>query len=304
MASEVKSQESEAVPKSSWFVYARSSGIVLLIAVFVALVPLLWREGREPEGLVTAYILVGPLLAVGLVVVAAFRFRNSPADAGSAYGGAPGVTVALAGLACLVVAAVVPATAPELASSWTIGVVLEAAGVLTIGAAMVLASRGRALPRKPVSDDPRDPYDIVGLWPKRIKAFLQMLVGLGAIVRIAHQSIAHSDGSLVQVQDVALSHIGLALSIAAAIELAYTLFTPGPDEALDPLMLGLSAALILQLGRVDNFNWTQALAALLYTGALGGLFAVRKYLLPKFPDARRSKSSRRAVHGGTYLRRP
>lgn len=31
--------------------------------------------------------------------------------------------------------------------------------------------------------------------------------------------------------------IATALAVAAALELAYTLFTPGPDEAIDPLML-------------------------------------------------------------------
>jgi hypothetical protein len=48
--------------------------------------------------------------------------------------------------------------------------------------------------------------------------------------------------------------VGGGLATAAAIELAYTLFTAGPDEALDPVMLGLSAALILQLGKAKSFR--------------------------------------------------
>jgi hypothetical protein len=156
LASEAESQEPEAVRRSPWLGDVLYPGIALIAAVVVALVPWLIRPSAEqPGGLVTAYVLVGPLLAVGLLIIAAFRLRNLRGDADSRYGGAAGATVALAGLACLIVAVVVPTMAPERASSWTIGVVLEAAGVLTIGAAMVIASRRRVSPRKPVPDDPR-----------------------------------------------------------------------------------------------------------------------------------------------------
>lgn len=69
-----------------------------------------------------------------------------------------------------------------------------------------------------------------------------------------------------------------ALAAAALIELAYTLFTPGPDEALNPIMLGLSAALLLQVARVDKFDLQEAGAALLYVLGLGGLFGLKSFL--------------------------
>jgi drug/metabolite transporter (DMT)-like permease len=87
-----------------------------------------------------------------------------------------------------------------------------------------------------------------------------------------------SDIALKMMQEHVFSTIGVGLAVAAAVELAYTLFTDGPDEALDPLMLGLSAALILQLGHADRFAWTEGLAAILYVGALAGLFVVRRRL--------------------------
>jgi hypothetical protein len=75
--------------------------------------------------------------------------------------------------------------------------------------------------------------------------------------------------------------IGVALAAGAAIELAYNLFTHGPDEAFDPLMLGLSAAIILQLGKVHGFDLKQAASAIIYVVALGATFAIRKRLAEK-----------------------
>jgi hypothetical protein len=72
--------------------------------------------------------------------------------------------------------------------------------------------------------------------------------------------------------------VGLGLAIAAAIELAFTLFTDGPDEALDPLMLALSAAIILQLAKIEHFEWQSAVAVALNVGALAGVFAVKRFL--------------------------
>ena len=53
-------------------------------------------------------------------------------------------------------------------------------------------------------------------------------------------------------------NVGLTLGLAAAVELAYTLFTHGADEAVDPIMLGVAAALLVQLGQVDKFDLKQA----------------------------------------------
>jgi hypothetical protein len=49
--------------------------------------------------------------------------------------------------------------------------------------------------------------------------------------------------------EVVLTDIGFALAAAAVVELAYTLFTHGPDEALNPLILGVGAAILIQLNR-------------------------------------------------------
>jgi len=78
-----------------------------------------------------------------------------------------------------------------------------------------------------------------------------------------------------------LNLTGDALAAAAAVELVYTLFTRGPDEALDPLMLGLSAAALLSLGDVSKFDIKEGVALFLYALALGILFLIRKHLAEK-----------------------
>lgn len=76
-----------------------------------------------------------------------------------------------------------------------------------------------------------------------------------------------------------LGGIGLGLAAAAALELAYTLFTPGPDEALDPLMLGLSATILLKLAAIDGpISLANAGTFLLLGGLLAILFVTRLLL--------------------------
>jgi hypothetical protein len=112
-----------------------------------------------------------------------------------------------------------------------------------------------------------------------IKAVIQMAIGVVAVavilIEVRHGWLHHQKA--VQLGTHVLDAVGLALIIAAAVELAYTLFTHGPDEALDPLMLGLSATLLLQLGTIHSLNWHDGLAILLYVSALSGLFATRKH---------------------------
>lgn len=116
-------------------------------------------------------------------------------------------------------------------------------------------------------------------WPYRwlrrpaygIKALLQMAIGVHAV-------LASRDHLFGGPESTVLEPIAHALAAAAVVELAYTLFTPGPDEVLDPLMLGLTSVLLLRLAGVDELIWTEALATLLFVLCLAILFGVKKYL--------------------------
>ena len=125
------------------------------------------------------------------------------------------------------------------------------------------------------------------LW---VKSALQMLigvVGVGWILVTSFNSFASypypaptpKDGEPPQTFDAVLFQgIGIVLAAAAVVELAYTLYTPGPDEALNPLMLGLSAILILRLADLGDLTWSSGFGAFLLVAALGLLFAIRVFL--------------------------
>jgi len=51
-----------------------------------------------------------------------------------------------------------------------------------------------------------------------------------------------------------LDMVAYALFFSSGIELAYMLFTPDPDEVLDPLMMGLAATVLLGVSKMDFSN--------------------------------------------------
>jgi len=131
----------------------------------------------------------------------------------------------------------------------------------------------------------------------RVKAALQMLVGVYALGWLVwafllsphmHSCAAISQHPATGPQfcyyippaRVAFQIIADALGAATVIQLVYTLFTPGPDEALDPVLLAIATVMLFQLGSVQGFRWQDGLAVLLYGAALSALFAVRIFIAP------------------------
>jgi hypothetical protein len=103
-----------------------------------------------------------------------------------------------------------------------------------------------------------------------------MLVGVIAVSVVGWQALFFSG---VDLTTLILNGISIGLAAAAALELAYTLFTPGPDEALDPLMLALSATLLLKLTQLGSpVSMGEALALVLLGLLLAALFATRLML--------------------------
>lgn len=114
---------------------------------------------------------------------------------------------------------------------------------------------------------------------KLLKAGIQMLIGVLAVARLsAYMWHRHAWwGPRFTSADASLALIGRALAAATVVELAYTLFTDGPDEVLDPLMLGISAFLIIELGETGtHIAWGTGLGLLLTAITLSLLFAVRQ----------------------------
>ena len=71
--------------------------------------------------------------------------------------------------------------------------------------------------------------------------------------------------------------VGQALAVSASIELAYMLFTPGPDEAIDPVILGIAAAALVALSE-NNPHWEDAILVLSFSVGLYILFHLRSKL--------------------------
>jgi hypothetical protein len=94
------------------------------------------------------------------------------------------------------------------------------------------------------------------------------------LVLVGHPSALST--STGEVTRKVLEVVGLGLAVATAIELVYALFTDGPDEIIDPIMLGLVSAMLVQLANTTELAVGQAVAALLYALALGVLFKVRE----------------------------
>jgi hypothetical protein len=142
-------------------------------------------------------------------------------------------------------------------------------------------------PRDIRSDEPSPtPYRQAEPPARYFKSLLQMIIGVGAVIATTVQLVrGWSDGqTIAQAQDQVLQMMGLALVLAAAVQLAYCLYVPGPGEILDPLALGIAAALLFQLAGVGAPDAREAAAVVLYVAGLGGLLAIRSHLVTAYPS--------------------
>jgi hypothetical protein len=127
-------------------------------------------------------------------------------------------------------------------------------------------------------------YKRFGPWAKSAKIRLQFVIGAGLVILLGVKlvcSLFRLSCHLVQPL-VALNTLQLvanALEYSAGIELAYTLFTEGPDEAVEPVIMGLAAAMLLVISKLEGIDVFGACAALVFVIALAGLFLIRHYFV-------------------------
>jgi hypothetical protein len=72
-----------------------------------------------------------------------------------------------------------------------------------------------------------------------------------------------------------LEIVAKALAYSAGIDLAYMLLTPGPDEAIEPLILGLASAILFSISSIGEINIKLALEIGIYVLILAGLFVLK-----------------------------
>lgn len=77
-----------------------------------------------------------------------------------------------------------------------------------------------------------------------------------------------------------LVYVAAALAISCGIQLAYMLITDGPDEAVDPLMLGIASTILLILSDSTAKDWTsdRSFAVVMLVICLPVLFACSRWM--------------------------
>lgn len=53
-----------------------------------------------------------------------------------------------------------------------------------------------------------------------------------------------------------LTYVANALAISCGLQLAYMLITEGPDEAIEPIMLGIASVILLILSTIEPAHWS------------------------------------------------
>lgn len=118
-----------------------------------------------------------------------------------------------------------------------------------------------------------------------IKFIAQMFIGfIVFIVLVWHAAVEFFEVFTTGSSNIIDLHytfkiLSYGLGISAGIEMAFMLFTEGPDEAVEPIILGLSSTILYALSVLDieKTDLMQFSVFLLSIGLLiGGLFYVRR----------------------------
>jgi len=134
-------------------------------------------------------------------------------------------------------------------------------------------------------------YRLLKPFAEPIKIVLQMLIGAGIVGVLAIKLVSmgldqflptcvimwlKEDGFLdIIAQNSILEIVSSGLALSAGVELAYMLFTPGPDEAVEPLILGLASTVFLVASGQGIESWQGMSSVLILILSIVILFWVR-----------------------------
>jgi hypothetical protein len=123
------------------------------------------------------------------------------------------------------------------------------------------------------------------MWANFARVGMQMVIGIFIFVFAAIDGVLWARHLTPHPDRSVLSIVGIAMGFSAAIDLAYMLFTAGPDEAVDPLIVGIAATVLIFLGETQwnvasgRYILGHALTMVLLVSAIGLLLYVRKKYL-------------------------
>lgn len=124
-------------------------------------------------------------------------------------------------------------------------------------------------------------YRRTGPYAHWIRTFFQMLTGAIVTALLIMKGfyligLFSVSGSLLLVMNMpTLQMVADALMFSAGFELAFMLFTPGPDEAIEPVILGLAAAVLIVVSD-ETVDWRDAVVAPLLSLSIAVLFIIRQ----------------------------
>lgn len=77
-----------------------------------------------------------------------------------------------------------------------------------------------------------------------------------------------------------LSYVANALAISCGFQLAFMLITKGPDEAVEPIMLGIASVILLMLSVIAPEKWSvqNSLSVTMLIACIAGLFYLSRKL--------------------------
>ncbi len=113
-----------------------------------------------------------------------------------------------------------------------------------------------------------------------LKGFFEILQSVGIFsqnlyeLRSSHAYVANF------LEMKTLVYVAAALAISCGIQLAYMLITDGPDEAVEPLMLGIASTILLILSDSNAQNWTsdRSFAVIMLVVCIPILFACSRWM--------------------------
>jgi len=140
--------------------------------------------------------------------------------------------------------------------------------------------------RRVAAAEELDIHAVMQPYAENVKVVLQMFIG-GCLTVVVLLRLLHTVGigfalplltSYVYDRPT-LEVVAAALAYSSALELAYALFTRGPDEAVEPLIMGLAAAILAVVSGIAKVDVGNALGVALLVLALAGLFTIKQVFL-------------------------
>lgn len=152
-------------------------------------------------------------------------------------------------------------------------------------------SKANSRPKDQLSTEKQTPQKFIVDIAGSIKFILQVVVALGIIglltIKVLYRFDVHLGffntkwfheylESILNLPTLVI--VSKSLAYSAGIDLAYMLLTPGPDEAIEPLILGLASAILFSISSIGGVDTkiTLALEVGLYVITLAGLFALKE----------------------------